>query len=233
MVDIVEEEVELHLVDTRQLVEEAKKLKEAQRIKRESNKIQKQLTTSQTPIQFIGDPKDTLPKRQQKIQTRVGAISGQKTASAFTDMQKKIKELEKKQKKALKKIDDFQDKFVDKLEGAGSFLNSGSISGGALGVFGGIAARFGPIGLLIASAVTALTTQFFQEFERGGIFSTALKITEREKNIVDIDYVVDVRSGTKFLTSDLRMAQKAPDTSNTLNLRYEHIRYTSQELGRS
>jgi len=232
MSGIVDEEVELHLVDTRQLVEEAKKLKEAQRIKKANDKIQKQLTTSTAPISFIGDPKDILPKSEAKKQTRTGAISGQKTASAFTDMQKKIKELEKKQKKALKKIDDFQDKFVDKLEGAESFLTSGSISGGALGVFGGIAARFGPIGLLIASAVTAITTQFFQEFERGGIFSTALKITEREKNIVDIDYVIDVRSGTKFLTSDLRMAQKAPETSNTLNLRYEHIRYTSQELGK-
>ena len=232
MADIVEEEVELHLVDTRQLVEEAKKLKEAQRIKRESNKIQKQLTTSQTPISFIGDPKDTLPKRQQKIQTRLGAISGQKTASAFTDMQKKIKSLEKKQKKAIKKINDFQDKFIDKLDTAKSFLSAGSISGGALGAFGGIASRFGPIGIAIAAVVAAIVPAYFNEFERGGIFSTKLPITEREKNIVDIEYVVDVRSGTKFLTSDLRMAQKAPDTSNTLNLRYEHIRYTSQELGK-
>jgi len=232
MVDIIDEEIELHLVDTTQLVAEAKKLKEAQRIKKGNDKIKKELTTSTAPIPFIGDPKDILPKSEARKQTRKGAISGQKTASAFTDMQKKIKELEKKQKKALKKIDKFQEDIVDKLQGAESFLSSGSISGGALSVFGGIAARFGPIGLLIASAVTAITTQFFQEFERGGIFSTALKITEREKNIVDIDYVVDVRSGTKFLTSDLRMAQKAADTSNTLNLRYEHFRYTSQELGR-
>ena len=95
-----------------------------------------------------------------------------------------------------------------------------------------MASRFGPIGILVAAVVATIVPQYFVEFERGGIFSTALKITEREKNIADIDYVVDVRSGTKFLTSDLRMAQKAPETSNTLNLRYEHIRYTSQELGR-
>ena len=232
MADIIDEEIELHLVDTSQLVAEAKKLKEAARIKKENNKIQKQLTFSK-PSPFIqAGESGLLPKKEARAQTRVGAITGQKTTSAFTDMQKKIKELEKKQKKAIKKINDFQDKFVDKLEGAESFLTAGSISAGALGVFGGIAARFGPIGILIASAVTAITSQFFQEFERGGIFSTALKITEREKNIVDIDYVVDVRSGTKFLTSDLRMAQKAPETSNTLDLRYEHIRYTSQELGK-
>ena len=232
MADIIDEEIELRLVDTSQLVAEAKKLKEAARIKKENDKIQKQLTFSK-PSPFIqAGESGLLPKKEARAQTRVGAITGQKTTSAFTDMQKKIKELEKKQKKAVKKINDFQDNFVDKLESAGSFLNSGSISGGALGVLGGIGARFGPIGILIASAVTAITSQFFQEFERGGIFSTALKITEREKNIVDIDYVVDVRSGTKFLTSDLRMAQKAPETSNTLNLRYEHIRYTSQELGK-
>lgn len=232
MVDIIDEEIELHLVDTSQLVAEAKKLKEAQKIKKQNDKIQKKLTTSTAPISFIGDPKDTLPKREAKIQTRKGAIAGQKTASAFIDMQKKIKDLEKKQKKAIKKIDDFQEKFIDKLDTAKSFLDSGSISGGALGAFGGIASRFGPIGLLVAAVVASIVPQYFVEYERGGIFSTALPITEREKNIVDIDYVIDVRSGTKFLTSDLRIVQKSPETSNTLNLQYEHVRYVSQELGR-
>ena len=232
MVDIVDEKVELRLIDTRQLVKEARKLKELKRIADQSKKAKKELTFGgPSPSIQVGE-QGLLPRAEAKRQTRVGAIRGQNTSNAFRDMQKKIKEFEKKQKKAIKKIDDFQDKFIDKLEGAESFLSSGSISGGALGVFGGIAARFGPIGLLIASAVSAITSQFFQEFERGGIFSTALPITEREKNIVDIDYVIDIRSGTKFLTSDLRIVQKAPETSNTLNLRYEHIRYTSQELGK-
>jgi len=229
MAGIIDEEVELRLIDTRLLVKEARKLKEAKRIADETKKIKPRLSFSQAP--FLS-PDETLPKSNQKAQTRTGAIKGQNTFQAFIAMQKKVKELEKKQQKAIKKIDNFQDKFIDKLNGAESFLTSGSILGGTLGVFGGIATRFGPIGILITSAVTAITSQFFQEFERGGIFSTKLPVTEREKNIVDIDYVVDVRSGTKFLTSDLRMAQKAPDTSNTLNLRYEHIRYTSQELGK-
>ncbi len=232
MADIIDEEIELHLVDTSQLVEEAKKLKKAQKIKKENDKIKKQLTFSK-PSPFIqAGESGLLPKKEARAQTRVGAITGQKTTSAFTDMQKKIKELEKKQKKAIKKINDFQEKFVDKLDTAKSFLSTGTLESGALGLFGGVASRFGPIGILVTAVVASIIPQYFQEFERGGIFSTALKITEREKNIADIDYVVDVRSGTKFLTSDLRMAQKAPETSNTLNLRYEHIRYTSQELGK-
>ena len=232
MADIVEEEIELHLVDTRQLVAEAKKLKKAQEIKKKNDKIKKDLTKGVSPIPFIGDKKGALPTSEEKKQTRVGAISGQKTGNAFTAMQKKLKELEKKQKKAVAKIDEFQDKFVDKMEGAQSFLTSGSLSSGALGLLGGIASRFGPIGIAIAAIVSAFVSEFFNQFQRGGIFSTKLPITEREKNIVDIDYVVDVRSGTKFLTSDLRIVQRAPETSNTLNLSYEHIRYVSQELGK-
>jgi len=227
--DIVDEQVELRLIDTRQLVAEAKKLKEAKRIADEAKKIKPQISFSQAPF---ATPSETIPKSQQKAQTRLGAIKGQNTFSAFTDMQKKIKELEKKQKKALKKINDFQEKFVDKIDTAKSFLSAGTLESGALGLFGGVASRFGPIGIIVAAVVATIVPQYFQEFERGGVFSTSLKITEKEKNIADIDFVIDVRSGTKFLTSDLRMAQKAPESSNTLNLRYEHIRYTSQELGK-
>jgi len=230
--DIIEEEIELHLVDTTQLVEEAKKLKEAQRIKKANDKIQKQLTFSK-PSPFIqAGPREALPLRESRAQTRVGAVKSAQTGNEFTKMQKRLKELEKKQKKALKKFDDFQDKYLDKIDTAKSFLSAGSLEGGALSVFSGVASRFGPIGIAITAIVATIIPGYFEQYERGGIFSTKLAITEREKNIADIDYVVDVRSGTKFLTSDLRMAQKAPDTSNTLNLRYEHIRYTSQELGK-
>ena len=228
MVDIVEEEIELHLVDTTQLVEEARKLKEAQKIKKQNDKLQRKLTSSGSPIPFTGG---VVPSVERK-QSRIGAVKGQKTTNAFKEALKKIKTLEKNQKKAIKKIDNFQENIADRLSTAGSFLNSGSIPAGALGVFGGIASKFGPIGVGIAAIVAFIVPKYFEEFERGGIFSTKLKITEREKNIADIDFVVDVRSGTKFLTSDLRIAQKAPESSNTLNLRYEHIRYVSQELGK-
>jgi len=250
--DIVEEEVELHLVDTRKLVEEAKKLKQAERIKKKLDNVLKkspsQLREEKEMIKrlneqslakgvspFGADPTSrgpVLPKGHDKAQTRKGAITGAKTANAFTDLQKKIKKMEKAQKKALAKLDDFQDKVVSKLDTAKSFLAAGSVSGGALGVFSGIASRFGPIGMVVAAVVATIVPQYFEQFERGGIFSTKLPITEREKNIADIDFVVDVRSGTKFITSDLRIVQGAPETSNTLNLRYEHVRYVSQELGK-
>ncbi len=231
MADIIDEEIELHLVDTSQLVAEAKKLKEAARIKKENKKIQRQLTTSGSPIPFIGEKGEVLPSDAKK-QTRKGAITGQKTSSAFTDMQKKIKALEKKQKKLRKDVRELPDKILGKIDEAKSLLNSSTTPAGILGISTGIAARFGPIGIIVAAAIALIIPTYFDAYERGGILSNKLPITEKEKNIADIDFVVDVRSGTKFITSDLRMAQKAPDTSNTLNLRYEHIRYTSQELGK-
>jgi len=232
MVDIIEEKVELRLIDTRELVKEAKILKEAKRIADQAKKVKRQLTFSRPSELIQAGEREVLPKKQQRAQTRVGAVTSGRTQNAFTALQKKIKELEKKQKKAAKKINEFQDKIVDKLEGAKSFLTAGSLPAGALGAFGGIAARFGPLGIAVAAIVSFVVPQYFEQFDRGGIFSTKLKITEKEKNIVDIDYVIDVRSGTKFLTSDLRIVQKAPESSNTLNLQYEHVRYVSQELGR-
>ena len=228
MVDIVDEEVELRLIDTRQLVKEAKKLKEAKRIADEAKKINKQLSFSGTPIPFIGDDTQALPKSQAKKQTRTGAITGQRTANAFRDLQKKIKNLEKKQKKIKKITDEVRSKILDKVSLAGDVLQSG---GNPLSLVTTSLGRFGPVGLIVASAITSVFGLFSREFERGGLFSTKLKITEREKNIVDVDYVIDIRSGTKFITGDLRIAQVIPESSNTQNLKYEHIRYVSQELG--
>lgn len=232
MVDIIDEEVELRLIDTRQLVAEAKKLKEAKRIADEAKKIKPQLTFGQAPFAVEGQ---TLPKSQQKAQTRTGAVKGQNTFRAFTEMQKKIKQaesqikkLESTQKKIKRLTDEVKDKVLDKISIAGDVFQSGGSPAVLLGTTLG---RFGPIGLMVASIVLPLFGLFSKEFERGGLFSTKLKITEREKNIVDVDFVIDVRSGTKFITDDLRIAQVAPERSNTQNLKYEHIRYVSQELG--
>ena len=68
MADIIDEEIELHLVDTSQLVAEAKKLKEAARIKKENNKIQQQLTFSK-PSPFIqAGESGLLPKKEARAQ---------------------------------------------------------------------------------------------------------------------------------------------------------------------
>jgi len=166
MVDIIEEKVELRLIDTRQLVEEAKKLKEAKRIADQSKKVKKELTSSGTPIPFIGAINPPLPSDAKK-QTRLGAIRGQNTTNAFRDLQKKIKELESKQKKIKKLTDKVKSKILDKIDLAGDVLQSG---GNPLSLVTTSLGRFGPIGLIIAGAITSVFGLFSKEFERGGLF---------------------------------------------------------------
>lgn len=249
MVDIVDEEVELHLIDTRQLVNEAKKLKEAQRIKAEQNKLlkkdhnqlreekelldrlkqkKKPLTFSGSPALFIDSKTDeTILSSEAKKQTRKGAITGQKTTSAFTDMQKKIKEFERKQKDTKKQLSKLQSDIL------GNFKNAQSLATGGIGIgaVGGIFSRFGPIGIMVAAIAVPLITQIMQQFQRGGVLSLFLKEKIQVKTITDEEEFNQVRSGNKFLTSDLRIVQGVPKTSNTQNLKYEHVRFTAQTLG--
>lgn len=223
MSDIVDEEVELHLIDTKQLAKEAEKLKEAKKIKKDFDKLKGKKKKPLTNRQM-----DKADERRDKQLTKKEKKSEKEKKSK---VQKQIKEIKKKQKKALKKIDQFQDKFVSELNSAKNMLSPVDAVQG-IGIIHNSLGRFGPIGAAVAAIAGAMAFELIKQYERGGIFATPLKITEKEKNTVDIDYVIDVRSGTKYLTSDLRVVQKAPETSNTLNLQYEHVRYVSQELGR-
>lgn len=219
MVDIIEEEVELRLIDTRQLVEEAKKLKEAKRIKAEQNKLLKK------------DPKKLKKvaglRSKAKEQITVEKIFGKKISTTITETQKKLKNFEKKQKNAKKRVDKIQDSITGRLSGAQSVLGSG---GGLSGV-SSILTRFGPIGIIVASIVIPLITQFQKQFQRGGVFSIFKKETIQAKTIIDVNELNPIRGGTKFLTDDLRIVQGEPQSSNTQNLKYEHVRFTAQTLG--
>ena len=248
MSDIVDEKLELRLIDTRQLVEEAKKLKEAKRIKEEQNKLlkkdpnqlreekellkrlkegkKKPLTSSSAPTPFIGEEGPTLPNEAKK-QTRTGAIKGQNTFNAFREAQKKIKELERKQKQDKKQSDKFKNDVMNKV------INSQNIFSGEIGLGDGAAilSRFGPIGMAIAAIAVPIITQLQKQFQRGGVFSIFLKEKVQAKTIIDEDELNLARSGNKFLTSDLRIVQGIPQSSNTQNIKYEHIRFTAQTLG--
>ena len=67
MADIVDEKVELRLIDTRQLVKEAKKLKEAARIKRGNDKIQKNLLSANLHRSYKLEKVDYYQKKKQEL----------------------------------------------------------------------------------------------------------------------------------------------------------------------
>lgn len=232
MVDVIDETVDLRLIDTRQLVEEAKKLRKAKQILQEKNKVFKKLTSSSSPIAFAGSPGDVLPL--QKTGGRKEAIAGAKTGNAFKELEKKqreaekkIKEFERKQKEVTKQVNKIKDNITDKLELSTDLLSSGI----GVGSTAGIISRFGPIGAMVAAIITPIITEMQAQFKRGGFFSIFLKETVQTRTITEEGEFNEVRSGTKYFTSDLRIAQKGPSSSNTQNIKYETIRYVAQNLG--
>jgi len=228
MSGIIDEEVELHLIDTRQLVKEAKKLKEAKRIAEQSKKVKKQLTFGGPSQSIQAGQQGLVPGADAKRQTRIGAVKGQNTSSAFRDMQKKIKELERKEKKTNKNMEEIQSNFGQNVGEAKSILTTtgfGLIDGAQ------IASRFGPIGMIVSAIALPLIIGMQKQFERGGVLSIFLKEKVQAKTINDEEELNQVRGGNKFLTDDLTIVQGAPQNSNTQNLKYEHVRFTAQQLG--
>jgi len=159
MADIIDEEIELHLIDTRQLVEEAKKIRKAKQLQKEAKIAMKKLTTSTAPVSFIGTGKDVLPKGSAKAQTRQGAITGAKTSNAFKEIQEKqrkteqkIKNVVKNQNKFTSEIKQLQKDITDKLGLATDLLQSTA----GVGAAAGILSRFGPIGAIVASVLATI-----------------------------------------------------------------------------
>jgi len=66
MVDIIDEKVELRLIDTRELVKEAKNLKEAKLLADQAKKVKRQLTFSRPSELIQAGEREVLPKKTTK-----------------------------------------------------------------------------------------------------------------------------------------------------------------------
>lgn len=292
MPDEVDETVDLFLIDTRQLVEEARKIRKAEELAKQAKQAKRSLAEGKSPIapgveteeptlprgfeQPIADEKliaglgplverkveeildqksrtkpltssaSPLPSPQNdqalpkgffggSEQTRLGAIAGAKTTNAFNEAIKKQKQLENQIKLIKKDQESFLNSFknINKMAlGAPAALSSLSGTAGLvsrLGVFGG------PAGIIIATVVTTVlgaVSEILKQFQRGGALSTSLKEPQQARTLNSVEDDNAYRSGTKYITDDLRLVQKAPNSSNTANIKYEHIRYTVENAGR-
>ena len=87
--DGIRKEVPLNLISDADLKREADKIREAKKLKTQAEKL--------TPIGTPGGgPGDVLPKGSAKGQTRKGAVTANRTENAFQELQRKVKESEKK-----------------------------------------------------------------------------------------------------------------------------------------
>lgn len=225
----VDEKIELHLIDTATLVEEAKKIREAEELARRAKKAKRELAAGVPPLQ--GPAGQVLPKGffAGGPQTRVGAIAGARTENEFTKAIRKQKEIERELENVKRAQLKFEEKMIGNFNLAQQILtNPGSIPSVILSKIG----KFGIIGSLVAGTIGILYEEIIKQFDRGGVFSTKLKVPAQALTVNDIDVLNESRAGTKYITSELRIMQKTPESSNTANIKFEHIRYTLDNLGR-
>jgi len=230
MPDEVSDEIELHLIDTRVLVEEARKIKEAENLVKRSEKVNRQLAAGISPL-GNSNLASNLPKGffagGQK--TRLGAIAGGRTDNEFRKMQKKQQELEKEIERITKKEIEFEEKIAGNLTLARTVLtNPGQVPNILLQKLG----KFGIIGSILAGTIGIIYEEFGKQYERGGALSTKIKVPQQALTLNDLEDQNAFRSGNKYITSDLSIHQKAPASSNTASIKSEHIRYAVENQGR-
>jgi len=230
---MVEDSFRIKTFSSNELDEARKKITEAKRIKREEADLRRRGGIF-APNAEEGESRRTLTRQRQSA--KVKPIEKDRTSKApfvrgneFKKLQAKVKEAEKRSKEIIKKQEEFQKKFFDKIDFATDITtNLDNVPATISRTLG----KFGPIGLIVASAIGPLISLLSKEFERGGIFSTKLKVTKDTLTVNDIEEKASVSNGTKYLTADLTIAQKIPSSSNTQNLKYEHFRYVMEDVGR-
>lgn len=267
----IDDSVELHLIDTRQLIEEDKKLQAARKIRKQADTEKKKLTQSIGPLSnlvkeasdknILGVPIGTRGPKGffgGGNQTFKSAVGGARTQNAFTDAQKKqadlenqVKELQKKQEETEKKQEDLAKDLQKKQEAADKKqleLNEELVGGAQDAISAAVnptvipllalsaLKRFGIVGTIVGSALSFIIGPLVQDiqkqFDRGGALDTKLKVPRQALTVNNIDDSNSWNDGTKYITSDLRIVQKAPQSSNTLKISHEAVRYVLDDLGK-
>lgn len=237
---MVKEDIEIELISTEELIREAQKIKEAKRLAREANQVKRELTAGIAPISFGFDSSTgATPKAAffgSEVQTRLAAITGARTDSAFKQWQSNQRQLERK----IADLEKNQINMLEKMLGVQAtprgLMSIPTIipvtpQQGLSKLFTFIG-KWGIIGSLIVGAGSTILDIITSQFEPGGIWFRGIKVPRQVYTLNDVEESNAYRSGNKYITDDLRIVQRAPNSSNTANLKYEHIRYTMDSLGK-
>lgn len=209
---MVEEEGEIDSIITKEDIErEKRKLQELKTIAAEKRSLVKGATGKGTRASL-------------KEEAREASAEAKKQRKLVSDMKKRLRALEKKQREQDTKIKSFFSKAsglvtdpktaIEDL--VGTFLNSSRavpILGSALG---------------FAIAVYKIIER---EFGDGGIFDLRVKVKDIVRSIVGLKNLVDIDAGVIFMSPDTRLTTMPPETSNTESLRDGHVRYNQLSLG--
>ena len=183
---------------------------------------------------------------------RTGFGTGQER-SATGGMQQKIQQLEAQMlelEKSRKKIDNQSKKermenarkiamnrkalaqAEGKIQEALSFSRNpmGAIMGKFRGAIGG-AGMAGVIGLFALAVAEQVFEIIKKEFGPGGRFDVRKMMMDRDREVDDLQHIIDRRAGRVFFTGDIELKQGVVETSNTERLRDRMIRYQALHLG--
>lgn len=206
---MVEEDGELDVIISRESLEkEKRKLEELKKIAAESKSL------SSSGKAGSGT----------KLAAQEAAQASKKQAKLVSDLNKKVRKLEKQQKDQDAKIQDIfktAGRFVtDPLGAAADALTEVLQSTRAVPILGA-AVGFG----------IAVFKIMEREFGDGGQFDLRVKVHDAVRSIVGLKQLVDIESGTVFMSPDTRLTTMAPETSNTESLRDGHVKYNQLTLG--
>jgi len=230
----VDEEGELFTIDTSKLIEEAQRLRKAREATRQITTEQK-LSAGRSPLADNSlYATNARPKTffDSEGQTRLGAIKGASNIKFIQDLERKQRDAERIINEIKKKQEEFEKKLFSNVQSLSqNFQGNFNIPPILQQRLGRVAGALPYVGVA-AVAMGILYEEIQKEFERGGTLSTKLKLPKQAVSITEVEEDNSYRAGTKYITSDMRIIQKAPQSSNTAGIREEHIRYTMDSLGR-
>lgn len=160
----------------------------------------------------------------EKLEAREATKEAKKQAKVVSELKKKLKDIEKKQRETDSKIKGFLGKLGRFSADPKAFVTETlfdiakdnrwiPIIGTAVG-----------LGLGIFKLIE-------KEFGDGGQFDLRKKVYDIVRSIVGLKNLIDTESGEIFMSADTRLTTMPPETNNTESLRDGHVRFNQLTLG--
>jgi len=236
-----------------QIEKEAEKAEKARtRIRRTITEVN-QLAEHRTALSNIGgaedfetdEPFEGMGGRQAfsgRLKTgRTAFGTGQENAPMghILRLQAELEESQKKQKEVEKQIRDQlaeQKAMLHKVQNDFSQVlqvNADPVGFG-VGKLKGLVAKGGIYGL-IALAVIEMADQIFEQvkamYAPGGPYDVRKQMEDRDREMVEMEHLLDRKSGRVFFTSDVELQSGPPDFSNTVRLGHRVIQFQNKNVG--
>jgi len=109
--------------------------------------------------------------------------------------------------------------------------NPFGFAGGKIMAIAGKAGIAGAIALMIWKVAEMVYKDIVNSFKAGGANDIRKMMEDRDKEVAELNDILDRRAGRVFFTGDTDLRQGAPQFSNTERLRDQALRYQALHIG--